>query len=118
MVGALKNTEIMKEMYEMLSFTCPNCGATMELDEPRDTLFCAYCGQKVLIDHRTRKVRIEKNININQTINKNVNKNIRQHIIDEAEIERQKTARVDSIGVWIVLGIFFLGTFIALILHG
>ena len=102
----------------MLSFTCPNCGATMELDEPRDTLFCVYCGQKVLIDQRTRKVRIEKNININQTINKNINQTINKHVVDEAEVEKQKTDRAMMICAFVVIGIFFIGTFIALAIAG
>ena len=98
----------------MISLTCPCCGATMELDDNRDTLFCAYCGQKIFIDHRTRRVRIEHNINIHQTINQNIKK----HIVDEAEVEKQKSDRTLWIVLGVIFGIFYLGLFVALSLHG
>lgn len=70
--------EIEGRKTNVISLTCPTCGAAMELDEPRDTLYCMYCGQKLLLDHQAKRVKIEKTITIN--------KNIAKYERDEAQI--------------------------------
>ncbi|MDP8012545.1 MAG: DNA-directed RNA polymerase subunit P [Nanoarchaeota archaeon] len=36
----------------MVKYTCYNCGATVELDEIRETVRCPYCGGRILMKKR------------------------------------------------------------------
>lgn len=38
----------------MISLTCPNCSANLELPEGKDVAFCMYCGKKILIGERVK----------------------------------------------------------------
>ena len=38
----------------MISLTCPNCSADLELPEGKDVAFCMYCGKKILIGERVK----------------------------------------------------------------
>ena len=31
------------------SIKCPECGANLPIEEGRDTLFCSYCGNKIIV---------------------------------------------------------------------
>ena len=35
---------------ELKSLFCPNCGASLEVEDGIDTFFCKYCGYKILLD--------------------------------------------------------------------
>ncbi len=37
----------------IVELKCPNCGATIQVDEDRDFCFCSYCGTKSMIDNGT-----------------------------------------------------------------
>ena len=52
------------------SIKCPDCGAQLEIGEKRDTMFCNYCGAKVVLT--------------------NDNEYVYRHV-DEAEIMRAET---------------------------
>lgn len=54
-------------MADLIPITCPNCSASLQIENNRQEAFCTYCGAKFLIDN--------KNV---QTI----------HTIDEAAIAR------------------------------
>ena len=34
---------------EMISLSCPNCGANLQVASDRESFFCEYCGQKILV---------------------------------------------------------------------
>lgn len=34
-------------MSEQRMITCPNCGASLRIDDDRDIFFCEYCGTKI-----------------------------------------------------------------------
>lgn len=36
---------------KFVSVKCPECGATLDVEEGRKQLFCSYCGTKVMIDN-------------------------------------------------------------------
>ncbi len=38
----------------MISLTCPNCSADLELPDDKDVAFCMYCGKKILIGERVK----------------------------------------------------------------
>jgi uncharacterized Zn finger protein (UPF0148 family) len=59
-------------MVTMISVKCPDCGATLSIEEGRQNAFCSYCGSKVIIN--------------------NENEIVYRHI-DEARIKEAEAAR-------------------------
>ncbi len=49
----------------LVACKCPQCGADLEFDESRDTMFCQYCGSKIL------------KTNVIQNVTNNITNNIR-----------------------------------------
>lgn len=43
---------------------CPNCGASLEVDENRETAFCTYCGAKMVREKQL--VELSGSVNINR----------------------------------------------------
>lgn len=44
---------------KIIEFKCPHCGADLTVEEGRSTLFCQYCGGKLVLDEFDKKtVRI------------------------------------------------------------
>ena len=58
---------------KLISVKCPECGATLNIEEDREQAFCTYCGTKVLLH--------------------NENEHIYRHI-DEAGIKQAETDRI------------------------
>ena len=52
---------------------CPECGASLDVEEGRKNLFCSYCGSKVMINNE----------------NEHIYRHIDEARIKEAEIERE-----------------------------
>lgn len=52
------------KMYQLI---CPSCGATVEIEQDRKSMFCAYCGNQIHIDDGIKRVEITKNINYHKT---------------------------------------------------
>ena len=49
---------------ELKSLFCPNCGASLEVEDGLDTFFCKYCGYKILLQGQRKaaydaKVRVK-----------------------------------------------------------
>ena len=34
---------------QMISLSCPNCGANLQVASDRESFFCEYCGQKIFV---------------------------------------------------------------------
>lgn len=62
-------------------FKCPECNATLDIDENRKTCFCSYCGAKIVVDD-------EK---VEYTYTKNINKTTK--IVDESKIVESNNKR-------------------------
>ena len=58
---------------QLISVKCPECGATLSIEEGRDKAFCTYCGAKILLH--------------------NENEYVYRHI-DEAEVTTAETDRL------------------------
>ena len=52
----------------LVDVKCPNCGASIQLDNSRDFGFCSYCGSKVQIQEAVRKIEIDKSGDIQSYI--------------------------------------------------
>ena len=60
-------------MKTLISLNCPNCNATLNIEEQREILFCQYCGRKILLNDENRYT---------------------YHHIDEAAIKRAETEQL------------------------
>jgi len=43
----------------LVSAKCPNCGASIQVDNERNEAFCSYCGSKVAVQEAIGKVKID-----------------------------------------------------------
>ena len=57
---------------KMISVKCPDCGASLDVEEGRRQCFCSYCGAKVMINNENEYI---------------------YRTIDEADIKRQRSRR-------------------------
>ena len=39
---------------KLIAVKCPQCDATIDIDENRKSCFCSFCGAKILIDDGSR----------------------------------------------------------------
>ena len=44
----------------LVDIKCPNCGASIQLDNSRESGFCSYCGSKVQIQEAINKIKIDR----------------------------------------------------------
>lgn len=58
---------------KFISVKCPECGASLPIEEGRKQVFCSYCGTKVMVT--------------------NENEYIYRHI-DEADVKKAETDRI------------------------
>ena len=74
---------------ELVNAICPNCGASLNVDENKDAAICQYCGSAYIV-----KKAIEKyNVNyINHTTN-NINANV-VNIVDNSDVEKTTTDKI------------------------
>lgn len=72
---------------KLITLKCPECGATLQLDQDRKECFCTYCGSKILLDEEIQKqdVKIEK------------------RIVDEAAVEQEKTKQKNDLQGFIII---------------
>lgn len=85
----------------LISLKCPECGATLHVEEDRKECFCSYCGNRVIVQNEN-----EKTININK------------HIVDETEIKKieNQTTRLIVIFVGgLTAGIVVIGLMISML---
>lgn len=65
---------------KLYAVKCPECGATLDIDDGMKACFCKYCGHKILIDDE------QQVITINQNINKNVHIERTKRSVNETQI--------------------------------
>lgn len=85
----------------LISLKCPECGATLQVEEDRKECFCSYCGNRVIVQNDN-----EKTININK------------HIVDETEIKKieNQTTRLIVIFVGgLTAGVVIIGLMISML---
>ena len=51
----------------MKKVNCPNCGASMDIEDNREFAFCSYCGTKIILNEI---VRIDRNKEINNLLDR------------------------------------------------
>lgn len=69
---------------KLKTLKCPECGASIGIEEGRDFCFCSYCGSKVYLDDEKLETTHNENINITTNINKT------SRHIDDAKVEKTR----------------------------
>lgn len=41
---------------KLISIRCPECGASLDIEEGRKQVFCSYCGAKILVQNENEYV--------------------------------------------------------------
>lgn len=47
-----------------ISAKCPNCGASIQVDNERKEAFCQYCGSKITVEEAVKLVRVDNSVDI------------------------------------------------------
>ena len=96
---------------KMYQLNCPACGATVEIEPNRKTMFCSYCGCQIYVDDGIKRVEITKNINYHKTYTDEAK--IREHErkekiqLKQMEYEEREKKRNDKTA-FACIGILFL----------
>ena len=53
----------------LVNVKCPNCGASIQLDNERADGFCSYCGSKIKVQEAINLIRIDKSGDLQNFLN-------------------------------------------------
>ena len=95
----------------MYQLNCPSCGATVEIEQDRKSMFCTYCGNQIHVDDGIKRVEITKNINHHKTYTDEakIRENERKERIQlkQMEYEDKEKKRNDKV-VFLCIGLLML----------
>ena len=103
---------------KMYQLTCPSCGATVEIEQDRKSMFCTYCGRQIYVDDGIKRIEITKNINYHKTYTDEakIRENERKERIQlkQMEYEDKEKKRNDKtvflcIGLLMLVALFSFG---------
>ncbi len=103
---------------KMYQLNCPSCGATVEIEQDRKSIFCTYCGNQIHIDDGIKRIEITKNINYHKIYTDEAK--IREHErkekiqLKQMEYEDKEKKRNDKtvflcIGLLMLMSLFSFG---------
>lgn len=98
---------------KLVSVKCPQCGASLDIDEGRNHVFCSYCGTKILVDNDNEYIyRHIDEASIKQTEAETMLR-LKEMELQEKEDERNRKSRKNAYIVATALVVF--GALIAVI---
>lgn len=89
---------------KVISVKCPECGATLDVDESRTQVFCSYCGSKVLLQNENEHIiRVVDEAGVKRA---ETDKMVKSMQIDAAKQKREelKEARQKKLKLGIIVG--------------
>lgn len=96
-----------------VSIKCPECGASLDVEEGRQQIFCSYCGTKVMVQNDNEYIyRHIDEASIKQAEADKIVQLRKLEIIERKRAEAAKVKRVKII-VSILVGIIGIGLMIA-----
>lgn len=96
-----------------VSIKCPECGASLDVEEGRQQIFCSYCGTKVMVQNDNEYIyRHIDEASIKQAEADKIVQLRKLEIIERKRAEAAKVKRVKII-VSILMGIIGIGLMIA-----
>lgn len=91
---------------KFVSEKCPECGATLSIEEGRKEAFCTYCGAKILISNENEHVY--HNIDEAQIIQAKTDRMVKLKQIELAEREDSRIKQGKSIRIISTILLFFV----------
>lgn len=96
---------------KFVSVKCPDCGASLDVEEGRQQIFCSYCGSKVMIQNDNEYVyRHIDEAGIKHAETEQMVKLKQMEMLEKKRASREKVKAL-KIKITIVLGIIALITF-------
>ena len=87
------------------SVKCPECGATLPIEEGREQIFCSYCGSKIIMTNENEYIyRKVDEAEIKQAETDRIIQMKKMEIIEKKREEAARTKRI-KVKWTIVLGI-------------
>lgn len=81
---------------------CPECGAELEIDGKRDSIFCSYCGTKILLDDGIERKEItHRFVNESAIAKSKASVELERMRLD---YRQQENARMDKVRKNILIG--------------
>ena len=97
---------------QLLATKCPSCGAELEVEKGRESIFCSYCGTKILInnDHEY----IYRNIDEARIKESENEREIRLRELELEEKENEKYHKLIMIAYGISLAFVVIGAVLSI----
>ena len=100
------------------SVKCPDCGASLPIEQGRTQLFCSYCGAKVVSTNENEYIyRHIDEAGIKQAETEQVIR-LRQLELEEAQVKRNERIRSILLKIWIPLSVVVIVIGIGIMLFG
>ena len=96
---------------KFIAIKCPECGATLSIEEDRKQAFCTYCGAKVLVQNDNEHVY--RHEDVAQMTYAETDRLIRLKELEIQEREREERKRAKKIKIIVCLIIIVAGLIIA-----
>ena len=99
---------------KLISIKCPYCNADLTIDRNRKSLFCEYCGGKIIIDDEVDRTEHTENINIthrqiDEARLKEAEVRLKEaEMVERREIRKQKRNVARIIGIVVFLALICL----------
>ena len=103
----------MADNLNLVTLSCPNCGATISLPENSKFGYCEYCNSQLRYDDGSREYRVADQSEIDRILLSKDKKNLTEQI-HETNLEHETKSLV-SVQTWTILVIVFHALFILLI---
>lgn len=95
-------------MVKLISVKCPECGATLNIEEDREQAFCTYCGTKVLLHNENEHIyRHIDEAGIKQAETDRMVMLRKMELLEKRRASAQKVKTL-KIGITVVLGLVML----------
>nr|WP_300870684.1 hypothetical protein [uncultured Acetatifactor sp.] len=97
-----KSTERTAKMVKIISVKCPECNASISIEDNRKECFCQYCGTKIIIDDGSTMHTYRK---IDEARIKEAEAHLKELEIKEREQISKERRKMFKIKISLVLGI-------------
>lgn len=95
---------------------CPNCDATLEIENGIDTMYCKYCGTRIMLEGQSQSV-IEAKTKVELARTKaNLKKQRRELFFNYLAKRNEEKTKREAIENKTALSLFVIGGFLSVIL--
>ncbi len=90
---------------KIIELKCKKCGAKLEMDSSRDSIFCTYCGTENFIDDEASKIRRIEDVKL-ESRKKNHEQDLKEQQ-EKEELEYQNSFKNSKLKKWIIVILCF-----------